>query len=303
MLPFVLALAVHGSTTLDADKLERNITLLEEQLSAARQQLSVVAAGNRSFHSDERRRLAAQECGGAPTGWGKYTPETSLLQKIGIDVKTDKAYLHFYCPFYDQFLEPLRHTATWVAEVGVRTGASVKMWERYFSRAKLLGMDITWKAWQDKDAWLRNHSDRVTLKLADQAKRKQLKDAMASTGPFDVFVEDGNHALDQQQITLSTVWPMIKSGGFFIWEDIHSSLVDFVMDKGQRDAKRNHVATTLQLAKVLRDRTPLPKMVRPSDKWLPNWNQIVSEVDFCQIWSNDVTRGNKLSITAIIKKR
>jgi hypothetical protein len=42
----------------------------------------------------------------------------------------------------------------------------------------------------------------VKLALCDQGGRSQLRNALSGEGPFDLFVEDGNHELHQQQVTL-----------------------------------------------------------------------------------------------------
>jgi len=67
--------------------------------------------------------------------------------------------------------------------------------------------------------------------VADQSKRADLSAFIdTSGGQFDVILDDGGHAMDQQQISLGYLFPEVKPGGMYIIEDVHTSLPDFYPD-------------------------------------------------------------------------
>ena len=63
-----------------------------------------------------------------------------LADKFGTDKSL--AFGHAYVSAYGMLLDPLRHSARNVTEVGVLTGSSILMWASYFPRAEIWGLDI-----------------------------------------------------------------------------------------------------------------------------------------------------------------
>ena len=61
--------------------------------------------------------------------------------EIGQDL-TDKVYHHRYDRFYPTFLEPLRNQEFNMLEIGIHEGGSFLLWEEYFPKANLYGIDI-----------------------------------------------------------------------------------------------------------------------------------------------------------------
>ena len=63
--------------------------------------------------------------------------QAESLDAIGMQVGTDKSSAHHnYLVLYERFFGPLRH-----APITLQ-GASLKMWERYFPNASIVGADI-----------------------------------------------------------------------------------------------------------------------------------------------------------------
>jgi hypothetical protein len=91
------------------------------------------------------------------------------------------------------------------------------MWHDYFPKARIFGIDI-----EDK-ASMQNARTRTFI--ADQSKRDQLQKAIDSFGgDFDVLLDDGGHSMEQQQVSLGFLFKFVKPGGYYILEDIHTSL-------------------------------------------------------------------------------
>jgi len=146
---------------------------------------------------------------------------TLTLDEIGQKHGTDKrtgasAKMHGYLPHYDFFFRELRDQKISLLEVGVYHGASLAMWRDYFPNAEIVGVDINPDAQQYS-------GDRVTIEIMDQANKLQLAELGAKHGPFDIVIDDGSHRWDHQRITFVHMLKHVKSGGFFVIEDIHTS--------------------------------------------------------------------------------
>ena len=142
------------------------------------------------------------------------------LDAIGIACGTDKASsYHGYLAFYERFFEKLRHQKLRVLEIGVFQGASLRTWARYFPNASIIGADINFRA-------KRFEADRIQIDIIDQANIQDLVDLGAKYGPFDIIIEDGSHMWEHQSTTLKTLFPFVKSGGFYVVEDLQTNFGD-----------------------------------------------------------------------------
>lgn len=149
--------------------------------------------------------------------------EPNLLDSLALLHGTDKssAY-HNYVRHYERFLRPLRGKARRVLEIGVKGGASLKMWADYFPQAVIYGVD------NDPESF-RSDQGRIKTFLGDQADPEFLKQVLSETGsPFDVIIDDGGHTMQQQKVSLVNLFPHVKPGGLYIIEDTHTSYYDYM---------------------------------------------------------------------------
>lgn len=147
----------------------------------------------------------------------------SVLDELGILHGTDKAsvwrgepriiqgYPHRYLPFYEQYLEPLRDKEITLLEIGVENGFSLKMWRDYFTRGKIVGMDINEKY---------SMGERIELETGNQCVPADLERVIAKHGPFDVVIDDAGHSPDAQIFCFHYMLQHVKPGGFYILEDV-----------------------------------------------------------------------------------
>jgi SAM-dependent methyltransferase len=131
---------------------------------------------------------------------------------------TDKASSgHGFLEFYERFFQPIKNSATKVFEIGISEGASLVLWEKYFPKATVYGIDIL-----DKSAL---ESKRIKTFVADQADRSQLAAFIDKFGgDFDFILDDGGHTMPQQQISFGFLFQYVRPGGYYIIEDLHTSL-------------------------------------------------------------------------------
>jgi hypothetical protein len=142
---------------------------------------------------------------------------TLSLEEIGRQEKTDKSTIfHGYLDFYEPYLAAHRHKPVKLLEIGVETGASLRMWQRYFPNGAIVGADIN-------PATLQFAEDRIAIELLDQSNLEDLVALGVKHGPFDIIVEDGSHEWEHQITTLRTLFPFLKSGGIYIVEDLHTN--------------------------------------------------------------------------------
>lgn len=124
---------------------------------------------------------------------------------------------HHYFPVYDRHLAPFRGRPVTVVEFGVFHGGSLQMWKNYFGPgARIIGVDIN-------PACAAFAEEQIEIVIGDQEDREFLRALAAKTGPVDVLIEDGGHAMAQQINTFEEFWPHIVDGGIFLIEDLHTS--------------------------------------------------------------------------------
>jgi len=158
--------------------------------------------------------------------------------------RTDKGLPgHGYTSIYEGFLVQWRYEPIRIMEIGIAGGGSLKLWYDYFPQASIFGIDI-------EDAKQFENS-RVKTCIADQSKRDQLEKCVKQFGgAFDLLIDDGGHAMDQQQISLGYLFRYVKSNGFYFLEDIHTSLPEAYPGFGVSADEKN--TTLTMLAKYIR---------------------------------------------------
>ena len=144
-------------------------------------------------------------------------PQLSTLDELGLKHGTDKSSAHHdYLRFFETFFAPLRDEPVTLLEIGVHRGASLRMWEDYFPRATIIGVDIL-------PACKRFEHDRVRIELADQSNVEHLAHLALKHGPFDIIIEDGSHMWEHQITSVRTLFPFLKNAGYYIAEDLQTN--------------------------------------------------------------------------------
>lgn len=124
---------------------------------------------------------------------------------------------HNYTELYERLLFQWKDDPIKILEIGVAKGGSLTMWQSYFPKARIFAIDIF-----DKSEF---NNARVTTLIADQANREQLQAAIEKSGSdIDVLLDDGGHSMEQQQVSLGFLFRHVRPGGYYIIEDVHTSL-------------------------------------------------------------------------------
>jgi hypothetical protein len=175
------------------------------------------------------------------------------LIEIGTRYGTDKV-RHGFCPFYDKYLSGIRANAHKILEIGIHRGASLLMWNDYFNKADIHGMDLMILSPAT--------GNRIYLHTGNQSDRNSLDNLMQETGTgFDLIVDDGGHTMQQQQISFGALFPHVRPGGYYVIEDLHTSFMKEVrMFRGGRliNSYKTGVApgvwTTYQIVSAIQQR-------------------------------------------------
>ena len=102
-------------------------------------------------------------------------------------------------------------------EIGVCTGASLRMWEEFLPETEIYGLDIVPEVVRDTKFETR----RVKLKLCDASNADSLLSAMREiNGSFDIIIDDGSHIVKDQIIAANTLIPFLEWNGTYIIEDV-----------------------------------------------------------------------------------
>jgi hypothetical protein len=161
---------------------------------------------------------------------------------------TDK-YQHGYTKVYDGIMKDRKSTAD-IFEIGIYLGNSIKLWQSYFENGKICAIDngrlipnssvkigpsnenpsidevklLSNELEINTDfTWIEN--ERVRCYIADQRSESDLKEAFSYFGidQFDFIIDDGHHYQEHQQRSLAILFKHVKSGGYYIIEDVASN--------------------------------------------------------------------------------
>ncbi len=159
--------------------------------------------------------------------------EQKNLDELCLEFNTDKcSHLHNYTETYEKYFSPIRNSAKRVFEIGILSGASHLLWQAYFKNAQIYGIDI-------KDCSFLEEKGIHTM-IADQQKRGDLKKFIDQYGStFDIIIDDGGHTMKQQQVSLGYLFKHVKQGGYYIIEDIHTSLKKYYSGYGVNETGSN----------------------------------------------------------------
>jgi cephalosporin hydroxylase len=143
-----------------------------------------------------------------------------ILDELGIKRITDKCSLssHDYLRKYECLFSPFRDLPITLLEIGVFNGGSLKLWEDYFPRATIIGLDI-------RNECKEHEGGRRIVEIASQADEAALKIIGARYQP-KIIIDDGSHMADHILISFEALYPTLQSGGLYLVEDLdmHTSV-------------------------------------------------------------------------------
>jgi len=130
--------------------------------------------------------------------------------------RTVHKWLH-YLSAYERHFAAYRDTPVRMLEIGVDKGGSLEMWRKYFGiNATIFGIDL------NPDC-----ASRVTppnqVRIGSQADPQFLRSVVDEMGTPDIILDDGSHFARHQRISFDTLFPLLREGGLYLIEDLHTS--------------------------------------------------------------------------------
>lgn len=132
---------------------------------------------------------------------------------------TDKGIVaHGYTYHYERHFGHLRNESIKLLELGVHTGGSLIMWERYFTKGKIYGIDVVDLVKNCK------FSDRTKVFIGNVMDHTFCNKVIQETGGnFDIIVDDCSHGVLQQRDSFEKFFPELNKNGIYVIEDLYSS--------------------------------------------------------------------------------
>ena len=126
---------------------------------------------------------------------------------------------HGFTLHYEKYFNHLKNKPIRLLEIGVTlNGPSLKMWENYFPNAEIFGIDAV-KGCQEKLT-----RPRVTVFEGNIDELSFANHVIATTGGnFDIIIDDCAHTMTQQKYLFEKFFPILKSDGIYVVEDLHTS--------------------------------------------------------------------------------
>ena len=203
-----------------------------------------------------------------------------------MNYNTDKIYKHGFNKYYESFFAK-KKDASQILEIGVACGGSLKYLADQFPDSQIHGIDIIDTS--------RFNTDRITTHIGNQGIVDDLENIINDIGShvnFDIILDDGGHCMHHQQISLGVLFPLLKPGGFYILEDLHTSRFPaYNAFKGPDD-----LITTLDMLETLKHTKKVISSYM-SDEAI---SYIQSNTKDVNIWSKTIDFNE--SVTSVIEK-
>ncbi len=135
-----------------------------------------------------------------------------------------------YTQYYAKHFDSIRNDVNKFFEIGLANGASTRMWLDYFPNADIYGLENQMGSGEEFEGTKSKFGEDVVAKMfeGDQSERDDLSGFVTKFGnDFDIIIDDGGHCMNEQCISLGYLFPYVKSGGYYVVEDLHTSLHSF----------------------------------------------------------------------------
>lgn len=130
----------------------------------------------------------------------------------------DKGGTHSYLETYEKLFEPFRHGCS-MMEIGLALGDSVKLWDKYFEKSFITGVDIS-IVFETVDMETRITENKNWIDFIEADATKEEFARVFRSGTFDIVIDDGSHMEADQIKTFQLLKSKMKPGGIYVIEDI-----------------------------------------------------------------------------------
>ena len=132
------------------------------------------------------------------------------LHEIGLKHGTDKATFHKYCDFYERHLSHIKTKSGILLELGINTGASLRMWKEWLPNLDIVGFDIEPVSVQGCQTFKVDCGNRIELLNAAGKFKK----------PIVCIIDDASHIWEHQRVAFKALQGLTQ---LYVLEDLHTS--------------------------------------------------------------------------------
>jgi len=153
----------------------------------------------------------------------KDNPLVKLSNKFKTDKGTEKGAAHGYSIDYYSHFKSFQNQPINLLEIGIERGNSLLTWDSFFnhSESKIIGIDNEFDLEKYKFQIPNFSNTKINTYKVDQGNRNQLTKWAQEIGlKFDIIIDDGAHLSKEHQTSLGVLFPLVKSGGFYVIEDL-----------------------------------------------------------------------------------
>ena len=106
-----------------------------------------------------------------------------------------------------------------ILEIGVQNGGSLEIWADFFNNAeKIIGCDIDPKCGE-----LIFENERISIVIGDVNDYKTYNRIVQVSQQFDIIIDDGSHNSSDIIRSFSRYFPLLRTNGIYVIEDLHAS--------------------------------------------------------------------------------
>jgi hypothetical protein len=133
-----------------------------------------------------------------------------------------------YLDIYERHFAVYRNTPVRMLEIGVAEGGSLEMWREYFGPdATIFGIDVN-----PECETLTTPPNQV--RIGSQDDPDFLRSVVNEIGTPDIILDDGSHRASHQRVSFDTLFPLLRFGGLYVLEDLHTSYFQGAFEGGYR---------------------------------------------------------------------
>lgn len=99
-----------------------------------------------------------------------------------------------------------------VCEIGVQRGYSLEMWQEFFPKGRVVGID-----YDPRTRWPEG-TVRILIDQQDDQLAALVRDA-SPDGKYDLIVDDGSHYGEPTRKSWEMLWELVRSGCCYVIED------------------------------------------------------------------------------------
>ena len=142
---------------------------------------------------------------------------TVLLNELATKHGTDKADgRHGYIRKYQERWASRQGDPITLLELGIGGGGSLRMWSEWFPAGLIVGVDAN-------SGCGKQATEHIRVVIGDACAPDTAKQVIRESPAFDFIIDDASHVAEQQLKVFALYWPLLRPGGDFVFEDLHTS--------------------------------------------------------------------------------